>query len=224
MKKITAIIVALVVIAAAILVAVVIDGNQASAYPWTGGCGNCHTAATVHAVPAHAAVFPSNCAACHEASPPAKANVDAGSCAVATCHVSVTALAQNASHASAGCTVTGCHPAATTTTTQPVTTTTQAPTTTTTQAPTTTRLRPAPRPLRRDHDHHGRHHNDYGRHHDHYGRDHDHYGPFRRPPQSPALSRTTPDRESLALLDLHARAPLLAPLLCANIRWEVSIS
>ena len=97
MKKITVIIVALVVIAVAILVAVAIDGNQASAFPtgWAGGCGN--VPQRCHGPCGHGSRgYLRHCANCHAATPGAKANVDAGSARYATvteCH----ALGQNAS-------------------------------------------------------------------------------------------------------------------------------
>ena len=143
MKKISILIIALVIVALAVFVAVGLDGNQAGAFPGTAGfassCRTCHgpdAALWPHNVPAHAAIL-GNCANCHSGTPDV-GNVSTSTCGA--CHGGVTVIAAKPTHVTQGCQ--GCHPAATTTTVAPTTTTVVEETTTTAVAQTTTTVKP----------------------------------------------------------------------------------
>jgi hypothetical protein len=103
------------ILLAAIALTVSLAVADAGANPtFTGGtpsCGSCHNGsgtppAGVHEVPAHASVFPSNCAACHPGGSPANAPLPS---TCAGCHTAAAILA-GTTHVASGCTTTdGCH-------------------------------------------------------------------------------------------------------------------
>lgn len=137
MKKISFLIVALVVVALAIFVAVGLDSNQASARPggFTDGCQACHAQGTAkwpHEVAAHANLL-GTCTNCHTGTP-GEGTADITKCG--DCHGGVVVIAAKPAHSGQGCT--SCHAAVTTTTAAPTTTTTGASTTTTAGQTTTT--------------------------------------------------------------------------------------
>jgi hypothetical protein len=144
MKKISFLIVALVIVALAVFVAVGLDGNQAGAYSsgWGGGCATCHPTSAgtgLHTLTTHKA---SACTVCH-----AQIGDTPALSKCVACHGSAPVISAKPTHTANGCAAVGCHPrelpTTTTTTAGPTTTTTAGPTTTTTAHVTTTTAPPA---------------------------------------------------------------------------------
>jgi hypothetical protein len=139
MKKISFLIVALVIVALAVFVAVGLDGNKAGAYSsgWGGGCATCHPTSAgtgLHTLATHKA---SACTVCH-----AQIGDTPALSKCVACHGSAPVISAKPTHTANGCAAVGCHPreVPTTTTVPPASTTTTAPpaSTTTTAGQTTT--------------------------------------------------------------------------------------